>query len=153
MVSEMRRLAMRVFDRGAELIGDERVKEIEEAVWYKEMLTVEAVFGMNEYDETLAADADDEDEVSAWSNVDGREVGMYWEQNDGIGSKEKFEKRRVLVKEKDGWSEWDEKAWMWKRVEVKCGEMFDAYGVCECNKCLVRDRVGRQAVVAMEAKQ
>jgi hypothetical protein len=143
---------MRVFDRGAELIGDERVKEIEEGVWYREMLTVEAVFGMNEYDSTLAADADDDDEVSPWSGVDGRELGMYWEQNDGIGSVEKFSKRRVLVQEKDGWSEWDEKDWMWKRVEVKCGEMFDAYGVCECNKCLVRDRAGRQAVVAMEGK-
>jgi hypothetical protein len=131
---------MRVFDRGKELVGDERVKEIEESLWYREMLSVEMVFGSDEVEE-------DEEEV------DWREVGNYWELNDGIGRKNNKSVERKWRKGKFGWEVMvRDEVWKWvevngKKVEVKmmervwevkdleCGEMWSELGVCMCKKC------------------
>jgi hypothetical protein len=111
---------MKVFERGAELIGDERAKEIEESLWYREMLTVEMTFGEEEMGEI------------DWSLVDGREVGMYWELNDGIGKEFGLADTNRYRKDRYGWSKLNGYG---KYVVVKCGEMFDELGVCMCARC------------------
>lgn len=147
---------MRVFDRGKELIGDERVKEIEESVWFREMLSVEMGFGevSDEYksDEELRLD-DELGEDDEGVEVDWREIGNYWELNDGIGRSNNKCVERKWRKGRFGWEVMvRDEVWRWVEVngkkvemkmmerlwevsELKCGELWSELGVCMCKKC------------------
>lgn len=138
VVVVVRSRKMRVFDRGKEMIGDERVKEIENGVYWKEMLSVERVFGdvEDEYksdDELMMDEMCGELGFVEVEEVDFREIGNYWELNDGIGKNYGLEGKKKFRKGKFGWVVWSKKDGSW--VKVECGELWGVFGVCVCGKC------------------
>ena len=115
---------MRVFDRAAEIVGDERAKEMQELMWFRELLSVEGGAGFGEgVDEVLDDELQgelDRERVNVWEGVDGRELGHYWEQNDGEG------KEFGLVATR--------KYWVGKK-DIACGVAWGVNDVCVCRKC------------------
>jgi hypothetical protein len=120
---------MRVFDRAAEIVGDERAAEMRELMWFRELLSIEQGFEFGDD----GGHEEWEDLEERWAAVDPREVGQYWELNDGkaLVQKQKITTKRRAVKTADGW--------MWKTsvglVPVACGELYGDFNVCVCVVC------------------